>query len=70
MIILPKISTSKIFQEQNDKRDFRNNRKRKKEKLGLTAVNKHIGRVNQLFSWASNTGYIDKTLHADLRLKR
>ena len=66
---LPKISTSKIFQNKTTKEILEITEKEKKEKLGLTAVNKHIGRVNQLFNWASNTGYIDKNFAADLRLK-
>jgi site-specific recombinase XerD len=66
---LPKKVTNRIFQNKNTKEILEITGKEKKEKLGLTAVNKHIGRVNQIFNWASNTGYIDKNFAADLRLK-
>lgn len=65
---LPKISTSKIFKNKNTEEILDITKKNKKDTLGLTAINKHIGRVNQLFNWASNTGYIDKNFAADLRL--
>lgn len=66
---LPKISTNKIFKDKNTKEILDITNKNEKEKLGLSAINKHIGRVNQLFNWASNTGYINKNFAADLRLK-
>ena len=66
---LPKTSTNKIFKNKTTKEILETTKKEKKEKLKLTAINKHIGRVNQLFNWASNTGYIDKNFAADLRLK-
>jgi site-specific recombinase XerD len=66
---LPKTSTNKIFKNKTTKEILEITEKEKKETLKLTAVNKHIGRVNQLFNWASNTGYIDKNFAADLRLK-
>ena len=66
---LPKTSTNKIFKNKTTKEILEITEKEKKVTLKLTAVNKHIGRVNQLFNWASNTGYIDKNFAADLRLK-
>lgn len=66
---LPKKITNKIFKDKTTKEILEITEKEKKDKLELTAVNKHIGRVNQLFNWASNTGYIDKNFAADLRLK-
>lgn len=66
---LPKKITNKIFQNKTTKEILEITEKEKKDKLELTAVNKHIGRVNQLFNWASNTGYIDKNFAADLRIK-
>ncbi|MFX4238529.1 hypothetical protein ACOL20_09415, partial [Aliarcobacter butzleri] len=66
---LPKVSTNKIYKNKNTKEILEITEKTKKQKLGLTAVNKHIGRVNQLFNWASTAGYIDKNYAAELRLK-
>ncbi len=72
---LPKYPLNPMFKDKNLDEVLEITKKPKTkenpevEKVGLTTINKHIGRVNQLFNWAEETGYIQKNYASKLRLK-
>ena len=66
---LPKSTQNKIYKNKNTLEILEIGKEGKKQKIGLSAINKHLGRVNQLFNWASITGYINKNYSADIKLK-
>lgn len=66
---LPKFPLNPMFKDKNLDEVLEITQKPKIEKIGLTTINKHIGRVNQLFQWAEEAGYITKNYASNLRLK-
>ncbi len=66
---LPTITTSKIYKDKITREIIDITTKMKKPTLSLSVINKHLGRVNQLFNWAYSTGYITKYYGLELKIK-
>lgn len=66
---LPKSTQNKIYKNKNTLEILEIVKEGKKQKIGLSSVNKHLGRVNQLLEWASITGYINNNYSGDIKLK-
>ena len=66
---LPKNSQDKRIQNKSTKQILKIVKKEKLEIIGISTLNKHLGRVHQVFEWAENSGYIQKNYSKDLRIK-
>lgn len=66
---LPTKITKNIYKGKSTQEIINIVKETKDETIGITTVNKHIGRVHQLFEWASDTKYIPYNVFKRLRIK-